>query len=183
MQTKLNEIIVLMSQVNDLYRLKKCMHKWFNIDSDVLVQTKVDINDKYKQCIINEHFDELKNNHWDEFIQKENIKTLKDKYPYFIPDIIKYDSNQRYFTTIKYEFYLWLKINYSAEIIEKHNEEDRIFLEKINNFKVKDKKAVERELRQLTTLINERYEYLNEHLPVSQRHILKKVERVLAMYT
>lgn len=181
MHLALENIIVLMSQFNDLYRLKKCMHTWFNTDTALLVQTKFDINDAYKQRAISDHFNEMKNKFWSEFTEKENIDILKDKYPYFIPDEVIYDPSKRYYTTIKYEFYSWLKINKSDEISSLFTEKDREFLGKINNFKITHKKLVITELNKIKITISEHFSLIKPHLPADHR-IIKNVERILDMY-
>ncbi len=179
---KINETIVLMSQFNDLLRLKKCMHNFLNMDNDLFKQTKLEIKDKYKKRIIKYFFNDFKYHYWNEFANEDNVKLLQKKYKNFIPDKLIYDPNQKHFTTIKYEFIDWLMLNKSLNIIERYNENERLFIEKINGFNVKDKKLVKKELQNLIILITDNYNYLNENLNINHNHILKQIEDILQKY-
>ncbi len=179
---KLDETLVLMSQFNDLFRLKKYMHNFLNTDNDLFKQTKLEINDKYKKRIIKYFFWDFKYHSWNEFATEDNIKLLQKKYKNIIPDKIICEPGQKYFTTVKYEFIDWLLLNKSQNISEKYNETERNFIEKLNGFRVKDKKIVKKELQNYIILITENYNYLNEHLHINNNLILKQIEDILKKY-
>jgi hypothetical protein len=176
----LNDIRSLIYQFIDLLKLKKCMHNWFNFDTDLLKQIKLDINDKYLINVIKQHFNEFKTNFWDNF-KNNNLDLLQNKYPNTIQDLI-YDPSKKYFYTIKNEFIEWLKINHYKVISEKYNESTKLFLDKINELTVHDKKLTKLELTLTINLIKDKYIYmLREHIPISDRDI-KNIECVIKEY-
>lgn len=177
MDTEVNQMLILMSQYNDFYRLKKCVHKWLNFDTQELNATKNEINNKYNNHIIKHHFLEFKETYWAEFEDK-NTLILTKKYS-GIKDL-KYDTTHKYFQTIKYEFISWLLINHREIVEQKYNDGDRLFLEKINEITVNDKKKVVKYLEITKMLIIEKYTLLKTNIP--NHPFLKKVELHLNKY-